>query len=136
MTTPTYSSGATNANTVVVVTDGKPTIGTDDFKGILAGDMSVNSAGTVTAQYVYVTQPIPHSTRIRGKGKTATNFDTQTELTGILYDVVGFDLTSSTYTIDETAAADTAGLMIVDGNLTKGTLDVIVDGRAMRSDIS
>jgi len=47
-----------------------------------------------------------------------------------------FDLTTGVYTIDETAAADTSALTVKEGNPAKGTLDVTVDVRAFRIDIS
>lgn len=133
---PTYTSGVASVNTVVVMTDAKPVIGTDAFVGIAGKDAKVNAAGTVLAHQTSVTVPIPWVTRIRGKAKTVTNVDTDSELLGVLGDLVLFDLTSAVYTIDETAAADTSGLMIVDGIIPKGILDVVVDGRALRADIS
>lgn len=132
----TYTSGVASANTVVVLTDGKPVIGTDNFVGILAKTMDTNASGTVIAQKTYVDVAIPEITRLRGRAKTSTNVDTDSELLGVMWDRVLFDLTSSVYTIDETAAADTSGLTIRDGNPAKGTLDVVVDQRAMRADIS
>lgn len=132
----TLSSGVASVNTVVVLTDGKPVIGTDWFQGIFAKDMEVNAAGTVTAHKTLVTVPIPNVTRIRGRAKTGTNVDTDSELLGVLFDQVLFDLTTAVYTIDETAAADTSGLTVVDGNTAKATIDVTVDPRAMRADIS
>lgn len=132
----TYSSGAASVNTVVVLTDGKPVIGTDNFVGIAAKDAEVNSAATVIAHKTYVTVPLPFVTRIRGRAKTAANVDTDAELLAITYDAVLFDLTTAVYTIDDTAAADTSGLIIIDGNPVKSTLDVVVDARATRADIS
>jgi hypothetical protein len=132
----TYSSGVASANTVVVLTDAKPVIGTDLFVGIAAKDAEISSSATVTAHKTQVVVPIPYVTRIRGKAKTTTNVDTDSELLGVLWDVVLFDLTTAVYTIDETAAADTSGLTIVDGNTATQELDVTVDARAMRADIS
>lgn len=132
----TYSSGAASANTVVVLTDGKPVIGTDAFQGIAAKDAEVNAAGTVIAHKTLVTVPIPNVSRIRGKAKVSANVDTDAELLAVLMDLVLFDLATGVYTIDETAAADTSGLTIVDGNPAKATLDVTVDPRAMRADVS
>lgn len=132
----TYTSGVATVNTVVVLTDAKPVIGTDNFVGVLRNDMKVDSAGTVIAQTVRVAVPIPEITRIRGVAKTVANVDTDSELLGVLWDRVLFDLTSAVYTIDETAAADTSGLTIVDGIPAKSLLDVTVDVRAMRADIS
>ena len=136
MTTPTYSSGASDANTVIALTDAKPTIGTDDFIGLCTKDFEVDSAGTVIAHKTFATAIIPHVTLIRGKAKVKANIDTDAELLLILRDLVLFDLTGTTYTIDETAAANTAGLQIVQGNITKGTLDVSVDARALRKSVS
>ena len=132
----TYTSGVATVNTVVVMTDAKPVIGTDLMVGIAAKDAAVDSAATVTAHTTQVEVPIPYITLIRGKAKTTTNIDTDSELLGVLWDVVLFDLTSSVYTIDETAAADTSGLTIVNGDTAKQTLDVVVDARAMRADIT
>ena len=133
---PTYSSGVSDVNTIVVLTDAKPVIGTDYFVGVSAENMKVNSSGTVVAHELSVTVPIPHCTRMRGKAKTTGNIDTDTELLGVMWDLVLFDLTSGAYTIDETAAADTSGLTVRGGIPAKGVLDVVVDARAMRADIS
>lgn len=130
------SSGAANVNTVVVLTTSKPVIGTDSFKGIAAKDAQVNSSAAVIAQTIPVTIPIPNITKIRGRAKVATNVDTDAELLGLLQDLVLFDLTAGVYTINETATANTSGLEIVDGNIFKGTLDVVVDVRAIRSKVS
>lgn len=132
----TLTSGAASVNTVVVLTDGKPRIGTDDFIGISTMDAAVNTSGTVTAQTVYVDVPIPYATIIRGRAKTAANVDTDAELLLILGDAVDFDLTAGAYTIDDTAASNASGLTIVNGNTAKQTLDVTVDARAMRVTIS
>jgi hypothetical protein len=136
MTTPTYTTGVTNANTVVVVTNDKPTVGTDEFRGISASDFVVNTSATVIAQYIGVTTFIPHVTKARGKGEVTTALDTQTELTGLLGDTARFGLASGVYTIQAGGEANTGGLQIVDGNIARGTLDATVDARAMRTLIS
>lgn len=139
MTTPTYSTGTTNGNTVIALTTQKPTVGTDEFKGICAKDFldaNGKTTGTVVAQYTNVTQYIPFVTRARGKGTTYANIDTQAELTGILGDTARFILTGAAYTIESGGAANAGGLQIVDGNITRGTLDATVDGRAFRTVIS
>lgn len=136
MFTGTYTSGVASANTITPLTDGKPVIGTDNFVGILAQDQSPLT-GTVVACTVQVGVPIPQVTRIRGRAKTVANADTDSELLGILWDYALFDLTAGKYTIDETAAGDTSALLIVDGSASsKGLIDVIVDVRAFRIDIS
>jgi len=129
----TYSSGAASANYAIAHTDGKPVIGTDNFGGIAANasDHTASADGTVRVTKVY-----PFMTEIWGAAKTSGNIDTAAELLGVKGDVVLFDLTSSTYTLDETAAADTSGLRIEDGNTPKGELGVTVDPRALRNDVS
>lgn len=137
MRTPTYTTGAISVNTVTPVTDAKTRIATDNFEGIAAADAQVDSTATVIAHKNYVTRPIPYITRIRSKAKTATGIvDTDANLILILGDVIDFDLTSSVYTFDGTAASNASTFSILDGNIYKGTLDCTVDARAMRTVIS
>lgn len=131
-----HTIGAASVNTVVVLTDAKPVIGTDSFVGIAAKDAAVDSSGTVTAQTTSVEVPIPNATIIRGFAKSKTSIETDAELLAILWDFVLFDLTNSVYTIDQAAAANTSGLTIVNGNIAVGSLDVTVDARAMREAVS
>lgn len=129
----TLSSGAASVNTVVVLTDGKPLIGTDNFKGI-ASKASTQTASV--AGRVLVAVPYPNITEIWGKAKSAAAIDTDAELLAILNDAVLFDLTNGVYTIDQAAASNAAGLTIVDGNIAKGELGVTVDPRVLRVTIS
>lgn len=128
----TLSSGAASVNTVVVLTDTKPRVATDNFQGIAAIDAQVNSSGTVIAHKTAVTVPIPSVTRIRGRAKVFANVDTDAELLAIMFDAVDFDLTAGAYTIDDTAVSNASGLQVVDGNIVKGTLDCVVDTRQER----
>ena len=98
--------------------------------------MAVNTSGTVTAQYIDVTQFIPYATKVRGKAETKANIDTQTELTGVLNDITRFHLASSSYRIQAGGEADSGALQIVDGNTSRGTLDCVVDARAFRTDVT
>lgn len=136
----TYTTGVTATNTVIVASDATPVIiatgATEYLVGIAAENMKVNSSGTVLVHTLSVTVPIPYCTRMRGKAEVQANVDTDTELLGRLWDLVLWDLTSGVYTIDDTATADTSGLTIVDGIPAKGTLDVTVDARAMRAEIT
>lgn len=127
------TSGAASVNTVVVLTDGKPLIGTDNFIGIAAkaGTHTASAAGRVSVSVVY-----PNISEIWGAAKSAAAIDTDAELLAILFDTVLFDLTSSLYTIDQTAASNAAGLTIIDGNISRGELGVTVDARAIRLTIS
>lgn len=136
MVVPTYTSGVSNVNTIVVVTDNKPVIGTDQLVGILAKDMDVNSAGTVLAHRTTVATPRPGETRLRAKVKDTTTADTETEAIGLLWDIYTFDLTTGVYTFDP-ATADTGALIARYYNYVKATLDCTVDARALtRVDIS
>jgi len=134
----TLSSGIADANTVIQAADATPNISTASlfFVGISAQNADVNTAGTVLASDVDVIEPIPNFTRLRSKAKDTDNCDTLTELVGLLYDVVLFDFTSTVFTIDETGTADTSGLQIRGGIYEQGLIDVVVDVRAMRTDVS
>lgn len=135
ITTGTFTSGVATVNTVVVATDGTGVIGTDVVVGLAVSDMIVNSAGTVVASKLTVGVPVPFVTKWRGRHKTAASADTDTELLGLLFDMALFDLTSTTYTWDA-SAADTSAFQVRDGNPVRSTLDCVIDPRGMRVDIS
>ena len=136
MVVPSYTAGVSDVNVVVVLTDDKPVIGTDQFVGILAKDSEVDSAGTVIAHRTVVTVPVANQTRIRAKVTTAATADTETEAIGLLWDIYVFDLISSTYTW-KPAAADTGGFTARWYNYVKSQLDCVTDARAItRVDIS
>ena len=79
---------------------------------------------------------VPYITRLRAKATTVANIDSDAKLKAFLMNAVTFDgiasLTDSTvttpYTIDEDVAdnPNDAGLVIVDGDISKGTLDVYI----------
>lgn len=127
------TSGAAADNYANPCADGDPLVGTDQFLGVAAekGTNTASADGTVL-----VTRPIPNVTLLRGKASTASNIDTDAELLAILYDAITFGLSGAEYTLDENDAANAAGLMIMDGDIAKGTLDVVVDVRAMRLSVS
>jgi hypothetical protein len=127
------TSGASDVNTAVVLTDGKPIIGTDNFLGIAAkaSTHTASVAGRVNVSVIY-----PSITEIWGAAKSAAAIDTDAELLAILFDAVLFDLTSSVYTIDSAAAGNTSGLTIIDGNIAAGELGVTVDARVLRKSVS
>lgn len=139
----TLSSGAINTNTFVLAAADTPVIGTHRFGGIAIKGSVPFKTGTLVAQTALCACPIPNLGRIRGKGETAANVDTDSEILGIIGDVTLIDYSATgasdggeLYTIKDTASADTSGLEIVEGNAAKGTLDVVVDVRAYRSDVS
>ena len=137
------TSGATSVNTFVLAAADTPVIGTHLFGGVSLQESNPFGTGTIVAHTSIVARPIGDNGVLRGKAETATNVDTTTELVGILLDVTLIDYSATgavdggeLYTIKDTASADTSGLQIVNGDIFKGTLDVIVDPRAFRHDVS
>ena len=114
-----------SGNFTLLCATGDPEQGTDAFIGLAHNESTETSSadGSVDIEVV-----VPYITRIRGKATTVANIDTDDELEGVLNDAVTFDLTGSTFTIDENEGDDpnVHGLVIVDGDIDKGTLDVIV----------
>jgi hypothetical protein len=139
----TSSSGAASANTVVLVAADSPVIGTHRFGGVANENSENVAAGTTAQQFLNCACPVPGVGRIRGKAETAASVDTLTELAGIIGDYTLIDYAATggadggeLYTIKETASADTSGLEIVGGNTALSTLDVTIDARAYRHDVS
>lgn len=136
---PTHTNGVTDKNVVTRLADSDPVIGTDQFKGILNSDMldaNGKTTGAVVAQWVDVVAPIPNVTIIRGKAETKATIDTEAELILVLYDFAAFAFDDTNYTIQAGGEANTSGLEIVDGDPPHGTLDVVVDDRAMREAVA
>lgn len=105
---------------VIPVATAEPVVGTTTaVTGIAAND----STHTATEDgVVSVFQPVPGATYV-AKANNATNIDTQAKLDALANDRVVFDLTSSTYTIDEDAGdGATNGLYIVGGSVDKGEI--------------
>lgn len=112
---PTYTA---NASTLIGIAH-KEATATDTVEGIV--DISVC---------------VPYITRLRCKANTVANINTAAKLQAYKFNATTFDgiagLTASTtttpYTIDENETDDpnNAGLVIVDGDINKGTLDVYV----------
>ena len=124
---PTIIGGGGN-NYAIALVDAKPVIATDEFLGISVSPSTHTSSadGTIRIEVVQTNKTV-----IRGKAKSTTNINTDAKLLGVLNDNVLFDLTSSTYTIDEAVDGNTAGLMIRDGDIVLGTLDVVVKEHAL-----
>lgn len=139
----TLTSGVINTNTFVLAAADTPVIGTHKLGGIAIKPCLPYKTGTVVAHRTVLARPVAWMGFIRGKAETAASVDTESELIGVIGDVtlIDYNATGGTdggelYTIKETASADTSGLEIYDGNVAKGTLDVQVDGRAYRHDVS
>jgi hypothetical protein len=67
-------------------------------------------------------------TVLRAKATTVANIDTAAKLLAIISDAITFDNTSNVITIDENEGDDpnVHGLVVIGGNISKGTLDVVV----------
>ena len=133
---PTYTAGVSSVNTIVVLTDDLPVIGTDQFVGILAKDMDPLTTGTITAQRTVVDMPYPIITRMEAQVTTVATADTESEAIALLFDIYVFDLISSTYTW-KPAAADTGGFIARWYNVVGSKLQCVADSRVMaRVDIT
>ena len=138
----TYTSGVTDVNTSVLAAADTPVIGTHAFRGI-ACENAILTGSTVAEQFLNTSNPVPNIGRIRGKAETAGSVDTLSELALLIGDFVLIDYNSTgasdggeLYTIKEAASADTSGLELVGGNVAVQTLDVVVDFRAYRTDVT
>lgn len=139
----TFTSGVATNNVWILAAANTPVIGTHLFGGIFNSLCQPFQTGTIVAHTAQAVLPLPDVGRIRGRAKTIANVDTDAELLLIINDVTLIDYNSTggadggeLYTIIDVATADTSGLTIVDGNPAKSTLDVTIDSRAFRSDIS
>jgi len=139
----TWSSGAASANVFTLAALDCVVIGTDVFGGIAAKGSLPFETGTLVAQTMQSANPIPTLGRIEGKAEVKASVDTAAELLAIINDftLIDYNATGASdggqlYTIKETAAADTSAFTIVEGNVALGTLQVTVDSRAYRFDVS
>ena len=143
----TMTSGAAGTNTytlavadfLVADTSGAHFV----FGGIAIKRSEPRTTGTLVAQTAIVARPVPDVGRMRGIAETKANIDTESELLDIMLDYVLVDYNATgapdggeLYTIADTAAANTSLFTIIEGNTTKGTLDVLVSPHAYRQIIS
>ena len=114
--------GGTGNNFAVPLATGDPEIGTDIVLGIAAG----NSTHTASANgTVEVYMPLP-GVIYRAKATTPANL-----ADGVVLDRVAFDLTGTTYTVDEDEGDDAAhGLIIVGYDADAGTVDFMLSVEA------
>lgn len=138
-----YSSGVCSSNVYVLAAADTSVIGTDHFGGVAQSGALPFKTGTLVAQTAVAMCPIPNSGYLRGKAETAANIDTAAELLAIINDLVLIDYNATggtdggeLYTIKDAASADTSAFTITKGDTFKGTLDVTVDARAYRNDVS
>lgn len=111
-----------NASYVEIVVNGGPVNSTGLMVGIAHNESTETSTveGEVDVEIV-----VPFVTIMRARATTATNIDTAAELLTVKFDAVAFDNTSNVITIDEDEGDDPNehGLVIVGGDINKGTLD-------------
>ena len=114
---------------LVILEDGDPEISTDKLVGIAKKESTETSTANGKVEVVTI---IPMSTVLRGDATTSTNVDTVAEILALKNNWVTFDVSSSNFTIDENETSDpnVHGLMILDGDPTDKTLDVIVHANA------
>ena len=136
------TSGVADVNTYVLAAADTPVIGTHKFGGVAISRCIPLSTGTLTAHTATSSCPIANLSRIRGRGETVANWDTDSELLGIIQDTVLIDYNATggtdggeLYTI-KTASADTSGLEVVGGIPALSLVDVTVDPRAYRHDVA
>jgi len=111
--------GEEDGNYVVHCATGDPEIGTDIFAGIAK---SPDTATTTAEGTVEVYLPMP-GVIYRCKATTAANL-----ADGILFDTVCFDLTVTTFTVDENEGSDenVHGLRILDYDADADTVDFVI----------
>lgn len=139
----TLSSGVINTNTFVVAAADTPVIGTHKFGGIAIKNPTPFNTGTLVAHTTMAACPIPWLGRIRGKAEVPTDCDTDAEAVGLIgdatlidYAATGSPTSGPLYTIKTVASADTSALEIAEINQAKGLIDVYIDGRGYRHDVS
>ena len=138
----TWASGVATSNTFTLAAIDILVVATDIFGGIATRRSRPVPTGTIVAQTLFASCPVPHIGRIRGKSETTTSWDTDTEVLGFINDFVLIDYSATgapdsgeLYTI-KTPAADTSGFQVVEGNAAKQTVDIVCDPDVYRFDRS
>lgn len=113
---PIKISGAEGGNYAIKLATGDPEIGTDIMLGIAASNDTATSTADGTVE---VYKPLP-GVVYRCAATTPANL-----VAGIDLDTVTFDLTGTTYTVDENEGSDenVHGLRIVGYDAAAGTVD-------------
>jgi hypothetical protein len=125
----------TGTNYVDLLLDGMPTRGTDVWAGITESGAQ-NIPNTAALDGRQIVQLIGPGSVIEGRATTAANINTDAKLLGILNDTTNFDRSAATaaglLTIDETNTtakkSSTLSLVIINGDIQKGTLRCLVAG--------
>lgn len=135
----TLTTGTASVNTYVLAVVDFVTSGTNYFGGIAIKRALPLNSGTLIAQTVMTTNPIPYAGRMRGIAEVSGSIDTAAELlalignvTRVKYDATGAPDSTQLYTIKDVESSNTDLLQIVEGNIARGTLDVLIDPHAYR----
>lgn len=124
----------TGANFAVPCLDGTPIRGTD----VMLGITKTASSATAAANGSIEIEIVGPGSIISGRMTTPTNADTAAELLGIMGDYIDFDRSAATaagvLTIDENeGSGNTHGLFVIDGDIVKGTLEVMLCNTIFRN---
>ena len=131
--------GGTGTNYAAIMVDGGPTRGTNVFIGVTES----SSSNTAALDGVVNIQLVGAGTIIQEQATTVANINTDAKLLVILNDVTNFDRSAATaagvLTIDETnttaAKSSTLSLVIISGDIQKGSLRVSVQSGFFESNI-
>lgn len=120
---------ATTTDYVALAADGDPTNASGH---VLVGIASKDSSDTVgAAGKVLVQMVLPGKTILRLKAHTPANIDTEAKLLAFMMNCVELSGTTDwTVNEDGTDDPDVHGLLIIGGDIEKGTLDVMVKNYA------
>lgn len=121
--------GGTGTNFVTLIATGDPEVGTDEFIGIVRKESTETSAADGKVE---VTVMVPMRTMLRGSANDYTKMNTAALLLGLQLDWITFDYDDTNFTIDENEGTDpnAHGLQIINGDIAKYTVDVIVHAGA------
>jgi len=120
---------STTTDYVALAADGDPTSATGT---VLVGIATADSTDTVAAAgKVKVLMVIPGQTILRLKAHTPANIDTEAKLLAYMMNCVELGGTTDwTVNEDGTDDPDVHGLLIIGGDIVKGTIDVMVKSYA------
>lgn len=132
----------TGTNFVDLLLDGMPTRGTDIFVGVTKSDPR-NVANTASANGLQAVELVGAGTILQGRGVLASNTNTDAKLLLILNDVCNFNRSAATaaglLTINTTTTtagkSSTLSLVIISGDVVKGTIRVAVQTGFFASNI-
>lgn len=109
--------GGAGSNFVVLPLNGQPLVGTNTMAGVAHNE----STETASVDGKIVVDLIGPGTILEAKATTTANIDTASELLGLMFDAITFDLTGSDFTFDEdeNGARNTRPFTIVGGDIVR-----------------